>query len=682
MTTVRVARRRVLIIRLFWLAGLIALVSLLSFLSGPRVGSVLEGLTPPDLPRLPAFAETVYIEQNWDMAMSEKFHHISQGTNTLPIPASWFMALEQPSGSLLTLPFGNRGKFIDSNYLLRFGFIESVVSEQNPNGLPIGFAITPNQNLAGIETQVDAIGFNCAACHTAHLVHGDTEYVIEGGPASSDLGLLTKALGAALGQTLISSKVPLMKGRFNRFARNVLNDDAFTDANIQRLGEDLQALVTHIASQPSKVEVVEGFTRLDALNRIGNQVFALDPGRFENYEPINAPVNYPHIWTASWFNWVQYNGSIMSPLVRNTGEAMGVAAHLNLIAPVAEQRFSSSIDVNDLWWIENSLSGDAPYPNRRFAGLLAPQWPTSFPEIDRTRAARGAEIYQNICINCHLPPLDSDEIWNDNHFSPVSYFVDNVEHETPDSLLQLDLISLEQVGTDPAQANVLQHRTVNTAAGVEGNAMGINTEVCAPAPALPPSPYNEPNYSKVLPAPLVNIPVSDGPMISFGLALGALVQQVNNAWFEQNYIAETDRAYYEEYRPNCLRVSEGYKARPLNGIWATAPFLHNGSVPTLMDMVTPPDERPKLVILGNIEFDAEKVGIKQDSNLRVRPGQKYDRNGHFILDTSIPGNSNQGHEFSHRWDDSKDWWEQEKGVIGPEFTQEDRASIVEYLKTL
>src|SRR5260370_17068936 len=51
-----------------------------------------------------------------------------------------------------------------------------------------------------------------------------------------------------------------------------------------------------------------------------------------------------------------------------------------------------------------------------------------------------------------------------------------------------------------------------------------------------------------------------------------------------------------------------YKGRPLTGIWATPPYLHNGSVPTLYDLLLPPEDRPKSFYLGSREFDPAKVG--------------------------------------------------------------------------
>jgi len=688
--TVQAGKRRQLLKRLILLAAIVVLIGLVSFLRSPRVGAILEALEAPGLPSAPEFQSRVWLtaEQNWSVQMRRRFHHASQGVKTLPVPLSWFMAMEQPASNIFTVPFGNRGLFSEDDYLLRFGFIEGEVSEHNPLKLPVGFATTESQNLPGINGSVTALGFTCAACHTGHLKHGNTEYIVEGGPATTDLGQLTTAIGAALGQTLVSARVPLMKARFNRFAEKVLGPDAYNSTNVAQLESELESLVNYLASEPGKVDVVEGYSRLDALNRIGNQVFAIDAGRRDNYVAINAPVNYPHIWTASWFSWVQYDASIMSPLVRNAGEALGVAAGFDLTAPDGERRFSSSVDINELWWIENSLSGESPDPDSPQAGLLSPPWPETFPEIDRERASRGQEIYERICVDCHLPPLSSQEIWQPEYFSPVSYYVDGQLRQTPESLLQLKLINLQQVGTDSAQSDVLNNRTVNTAGYAGGDlnsntsGMGINAEVCAHRPEFPDSPYAERNYSRVQPGPLVNVEVSDAPMLNFGLALGAIVQQTIDSWYGLNYVPEENRRRYEEDRPNCLRGSNGYKARPLNGVWATAPFLHNGSIATVKDLLSPPELRPEFVVLGNIEFDPVNLGLMQDSQLLEDNTAVYSKEGYFVLNTNTPGNHNTGHEFSSEWDESLHWSEQRKGVIGPEFTGEEVLDIIEYLKTL
>jgi hypothetical protein len=97
---------------------------------------------------------------------------------------------------------------------------------------------------------------------------------------------------------------------------------------------------------------------------------------------------------------------------------------------------------------------------------------------------------------------------------------------------------------------------------------------------------------------------------------------------------------------------------------ATAPFLHNASVPTLHDLLSRGAERPATVWLGNLEFDPVKVGIDPREFAR---GTR--------LDTTLPGNSNRGHEF----DDAPAGT---PGVIGPKLSPQQRRELVEYLKTL
>jgi RoxA-like, cytochrome c-like len=107
----------------------------------------------------------------------------------------------------------------------------------------------------------------------------------------------------------------------------------------------------------------------------------------------------------------------------------------------------------------------------------------------------------------------------------------------------------------------------------------------------------------------------------------------------------------------------GCHSRPLNGIWATPPYLHNGSIPNLYEVLSPQDERPDRFWLGSRLFDPDSVGFASDSSA-----------GGFELDTSLPGNSNKGHLFD---DDPT-----AKGVIGPRLEETERWDIIEYLKQL
>ena len=106
-----------------------------------------------------------------------------------------------------------------------------------------------------------------------------------------------------------------------------------------------------------------------------------------------------------------------------------------------------------------------------------------------------------------------------------------------------------------------------------------------------------------------------------------------------------------------------YKGRPLNGIWATAPYLHNGSVHNLYQLLLPAAERDKKFWVGSHDFDPVGVGFKIDK-------------GGSELDTSLPGNSNAGHEYGTGVS------EDDNGDGLDKLTDEERKQLVEYMKTL
>ena len=103
--------------------------------------------------------------------------------------------------------------------------------------------------------------------------------------------------------------------------------------------------------------------------------------------------------------------------------------------------------------------------------------------------------------------------------------------------------------------------------------------------------------------------------------------------------------------------TDGYANSPLDGIWARAPYLHNGSVPTLRDLLKAPDARPKVFRRGNDVYDWANVGF--DSTTVSEGTRTY-----FEFDTRVPGNGNAGHTF------------------GIELPQPDKDALLEYLKTL
>ena len=108
----------------------------------------------------------------------------------------------------------------------------------------------------------------------------------------------------------------------------------------------------------------------------------------------------------------------------------------------------------------------------------------------------------------------------------------------------------------------------------------------------------------------------------------------------------------------------GYKAGPLHGLWALAPYLHNGSVPTLWHMLQPTENRPKTFHRGNINYDTKNVGFVWDSPATKDKYPAGELVHSALFDTSLNGNGNDGHQFGVNLPDEKKW------------------ALIEYLKTL
>jgi len=92
------------------------------------------------------------------------------------------------------------------------------------------------------------------------------------------------------------------------------------------------------------------------------------------------------------------------------------------------------------------------------------------------------------------------------------------------------------------------------------------------------------------------------------------------------------------WRFSKFRKTNGYANSPLDGIWLRAPYLHNGSVPTLRDLLNAPETRPKMFYRGNDVYDRENLGFV--STLPETAGRRF-----FLFDTSLPGNSSAGHRY-------------------------------------
>jgi hypothetical protein len=487
------------------------------------------------------------------------------------------------------------GLLSDPAYLDRFGFIPPDPGREKAAPLPVGFArgepmIDPSTGERWLNPQTGkvttAIGLTCAACHTGRLTYRESELYIDGAGALADVRRLNTAVAVSL---IYTKYVPF---RFDRFVKRLLGEDASEDAKAQTRAK-LDSVIAEvkwiqqIEASFGAANRIEGYGRLGALSRGGNLLFGVGLNNNVNQVAISDPVHYPHIWWSSWFDWVQYDSSLAQPMVRNVLEALGVGAAVNLVGSNSPL-FTSTVDVKALFELETLLAGKQPVSGERYTGLRAPRWPEDIlPPIDRELASKGAPLYKELCEGCHLPPLGTAEFfsgpfWQDSDLKPGARF------------LALKTFGLGEIGTDPARAEIMAKRKVALP-----KELGIETD-------------------------------------DFPLALGELLEKTVNRWYDSQ-TPPTPQATRDEmngYRRGGARHPLAYKARPLDGIWATAPYLHNGSVPNLYALVSPVAERPAYFTLGHREFDPEKVGLRYDW-----------LDGGTLIDTSLRGNWNSGHEF-------------------------------------
>lgn len=584
--------------------------------------------------------ELAWTEQNWKPDDWNWFYHTPQGgALESVIPYQWFMNLEQPR-----LSIGSAGRLVDPEYIQRFGFLPSAKSQYNPDGLPVGFARTNHYLNPEDGRTDDVIGFTCALCHTGQVNFKGKGVRVEGGPALTNLDKFRKAIGISL---LVTRYDPF---RFSRFATAVLGPDATAEAKTA-LKDRLAEILTKgkqgadLNSKLHLYPVEEGFGRLDALGRIGNFVFGHEVST-DNLLPATAPVGYPHIWNTPWFEWVQYNGSIKQPMIRNAGEAMGVFARVNFNAD-SPQLFDSTIDVAALSAMEERIRGAnvfEPGQAPRFRGLDAPKWPEHIlGNIDRAKAARGKDLYKQYCSGCHLPAPNTPEFFDTAHWTD------------PDSkgrrYLKLKMLDLADIGTDPSTALNWYKAVVNLGPLGQKLKEDVNKRM----------------------EPFLGLRAG-GAVTPAGVALPLLVEKAVENRYRKLNIPQDQWDDMNGNRPNDVRAPLAYKARPLNGVWATAPFLHNGSIPTVYQMLVPAARRDARFHLGGREYDPVHLGF---STAAVE--------GAFLLDTSIPGNHNTGHEFSasrEKWTSIVASGVYPLGVIGPELTDDERWALVEYLKTL
>jgi hypothetical protein len=453
---------------------------------------------------------------------------------------------------------------------------------------------------------------------------------VDGAPTLADAQAFLVDLVGALKQTLADA------GKFRRFAGNVLATN--TQEKQDELKGELQKSIKiregynlrNFLDFDPKVTAPQAparYGRLDAVDSIVNEAFwaTVEDQDLNNPTVVarhgDALVSYPFLWDTAQHDKVEWlgiatNGKVGDSLVglvgefnglpRNVGEVLGVFGDFEISDPPSALGggYHSSVRISKLKELEDLVRT-----------LWSPEWPAAFPKIDGAAALAGEELYrkrsgENIkdsCLDCHAV----------------------IDRKTLDRARISIVANLSKTNTDP-QAFInffVPTRPSGKLDGAFANLVG--------GPKIQANTVAEPVLSNVVVGVILgdwkSAPPDKLKEIEFGRRGAFLAAEGNNSV---------------------------YKGRPLDGIWATAPYLHNGSVPTLDDLLKPAAERPKSFSVGTRFFDPVKVGFQADAKGFPR-FEVLDKDGKAIV-----GHSNGGHEFG--------------GALSPQ----ERRQLLEYLKTL
>ena len=545
----------------------------------------------------------VTVPQAWNDATRKDFWFTSQGADIMPY--DWFTYLEQPNTTKL---------FRNADFLESLGYLPQKASLQNPSGLPIGFTITRYR-----ENIPRGLGFNCAACHTNQLNYKGANILIEGAPTVANFAGFFKELVKSLDNTYQDD------AKFDRFAKKVLKD--YSSDKASALRKELEKVALANTERQLVNKLPEGYPkdftsygRIDAFGEIMNAGTAFALGDLSNKNVPDAPVSYPFLWGTHQSDVVQWNASapntpVIGPLVRNIGEVVGVFGSLKIEPGKIDgtNTYSSTVDYKGLGELETWIKN-----------LRSPQWPEKYlPAMNIEKVARGERLYAKACASCHQV----------------------IPREKEGNLYIANKTLISELGTDPLAAWNIQNRTAKTLI-LDGKKESV----------LFGDTFGETTTAIKIPVNGVIGLVISNPIkaLKAGLAPG------ENSGVSKD-VATLEELVKENMGKRSMPNKDSlvYKGRPLNGIWATAPFLHNGSVPNLWELLTVPKNRIKEFQVGNREFDPINVGyitdtLKGPSIFRVL---KKDR-------TIMKGNSNLGHSY------------------GTLFTDKEKWDLIEYMKSL
>jgi hypothetical protein len=486
----------------------------------------------------------------------------------------------------------------------RFGFLADATGTNNPHGLPAGVTVarSRNENARGLEM----VGFNCAACHVGEITYRGKRLRIDGAPALINLQGYQIEFADSFNATLKDPRKVLAlviamekeRGTPDTPAAPESAGGYLNDPSLQTAA-DAAAKPTadpNFHSVPSSTADAPGATRPSFAERVKTDIAFL-----------KARLEY-----------VNHGKLIVDGTEPGPGRVDAFGAARNLLFPQYAMKMQSPVSFPFLWDVPDTTqqrAGDAMrwihYDGNtnsilernigQALGMGAVFDPKTYESTLRIGNLHRLEVLTHKLQPPKWPAEMLGAIDETKAKAGEQIFKDKCE-----ACHQNRLFALMDVGTDPNRANS----------------------------------FGQPVGGKPFPA-----------------AVAPILSGLKKRAFQDDGIPAAQQASMDA-QTVVWRATGQYMARTLRGVWITAPYLHNGSVPTLYDLLHP-EQRPAKFTVGTREYDPEKVGYRTDAAASAANA--------WIFDTAMPGNSNIGHSGEK---------------FGTTLSEDQKSALLEYLKTL
>ncbi|HWB82929.1 MAG TPA: di-heme-cytochrome C peroxidase [Bryobacteraceae bacterium] len=485
----------------------------------------------------------------------------------------------------------------------RFGFLPDHTGPMNPHGLPVGVTVSRSRNAgtAGIEI----IGFNCAACHVAELTYQGKRVRVDGAPGMVNLQQYQIEFKNSLDTTLHSPQ---------KLVALILAMDQEQHASDTPSG----GAAGQYAAEPE----VRSAGDVQAVSSADPSFHSISSAAADKAQPASRGNFQDRLKTDIAFlkarlAYLKKGSLLIDGTEPGPGRVDAFGAARNLLFPQYAMKMQSPVSYPFIWSIPDNIG-------RKPADF---EW-----------------IHYDGNTNSILERNIGQSLGMGSVFDPVTY-------ESTLRLANLHQLEMLTHKLQPPQwpAEVLGN--IDQSKAEQGRQ--IFQEKCASCHQNRFFPQmqigTDPNRANSFGQPVGKTP--------FPKAVAPILDKLKQRAYADDGITPAEQAKMDA-DPVVWRSTGQYLARPLNGIWATGPYLHNGSVPTLYDLLHP-DQRPAKFNTGGLEFDPVKVGYRSDSTVS---GANV-----WVFDTSQPGNSNIGHSGE---------------VFGTTLPEDQKAALLEYLKKL